>query len=174
MESYEIWKVMAENPRYEVSNFGNVRKSGYWYNYDTGFKEYVEPVVLTAIPENNGYLFVNFESRHLAVHLLVAHAFLEEPEIPSFVQFIDGDITNCHADNLKYVTVSEFTKQKIADGTRTAPQPYKGKPLMCPETGEKFESIKVLCETLGLKRHVVRAKIIAYEPINGKHYQFVK
>ena len=170
----EIWKPVDDCPRYEVSNLGHVRSAAYWCNYDNGYKEYHESVLLTPVPESNGSLFVNFDSRHLAIHLLVARAFLDDPKVPSFVQFIDGDNTNCAADNLKYVTVSEFTKSQIANGVRNAPKPYSGKSIVCLETKETFNSIKALCEHLGLRRHVVAPNVVSGTPINGNTYVFTK
>jgi len=174
MTNKEIWKQIEDCPKYEVSNLGNVRSAAYWCNYDNGYKEYHEATLLIPIPESNGTIYVNFESRHLAVHLLVARAFLKEPSVPSFVQFIDGDVSNCSAENLQYVTVSDFTKKQIAEGNRKAPQPYKGKSIICLETKETFESIKSLCEHLGLKRYVVAPNVISGKPINGYTYVFVK
>jgi hypothetical protein len=174
MANNEIWKKIEENPRYEVSSLGRVRKSAYWCVYDTGHREYYEAIEIIPIPGPNGVLYVNFESRHVAVHLLVAHAFLEEPEVPSFVQFLDEDNSNCCATNLKYVSVSNFTKQKIANGSRAVPKPYKGKPIICVETGEIYGSIKALCESIGLRRYLVTPRIISGEPINNKHYKYYK
>lgn len=168
----EIWKQIEDYPKYEVSNLGHVRKSACWCIYDSGYREHQEAVPIAPIPEDDGSIYVNFEYKHWAVHLLVAHAFLSDPGVPSFVKFLDGDVSNCAASNLAYISVSEFSKRRIADGFRNAPKPYTGKQVVCTETGEVYSSIKVLCEALDLKRYIVTPKIISGEPINGKHYKF--
>lgn len=168
----ELWKPIEGSPKYEVSNLGHIRIAAHYCIYDSGVREYHEAVPIEPKQSKDGTWFVNFNSNHLAVHRLVARAFLSEPEVPSFIQFIDGDNSNCVASNLKYESVSEIAKRNIADGARPRPPVNTGKPLMCVETGETYTSIKVLCETLGIKRYQLTDAISKGLPINGKTYQF--
>lgn len=168
----ELWKPIEGSPKFEVSNLGNVRVSAYYCIYDSGVKEYHKPVSILPKQGKDGTWFVNFNSNHLAVHRLVARAFLPEPEVPSFIQFIDGDNSNYAASNLKYESVSSVAKRNITDGVRPRPPVNPGKSIVCVETGEVFSSIKVLCESLGLKRHQFTSAMNKGLPINGKTYKF--
>ena len=91
-KAMEIWKPIKDLPGYSVSNEGRVRKDS------TG--------QIMVLSKNGGYCRITV-SKH--VHRLVAEAFLDEPENEEqcWVDHIDGNRSNNHVENLRWVTPSE-------------------------------------------------------------------
>lgn len=93
----ERWKVIAHHLRYSVSSMGRVR------NNQTGF-------LLTAFDDGRGYLRVNLDGKHEKLHVLVAAAFVPNPEGKPIVNHIKGRKHDCRASQLEWVTASENTR----------------------------------------------------------------
>ena len=70
--------------------------------------------------KNNGYLYCgityNEGQKQRRVHILVAEAFLENPNNYPIVMHLDNNKANCCVENLKWGTVKENTQQSYADG----------------------------------------------------------
>lgn len=95
----EIWKlVKGYDHQYEVSNFGNVRN----HKFDR---------ILTLITHHTGYIKVNLyknnKSKQFSVNVLVAKAFIPNPENKPQTNHIDGDKANNKVTNLEWCTASE-------------------------------------------------------------------
>jgi len=87
------WKTISSHPSYEVSDQGSVKKkSG-------------RPKALNSKPR--GYVTAGFYEggrvRYTLVHHLVAEAFVANPDGHKGVEHIDGDLSNNHAENLRWV-----------------------------------------------------------------------
>lgn len=103
----ERWLQAVGFPGYEVSDFGRVRRTGrrilrsFPFNRKTrGDRNYLGVC-----------LSVEGKVTKIAVHSLVARAFLG-PQDPSMeVDHIDGDRTNARLTNLEYVTPSENSQR---------------------------------------------------------------
>ena len=69
--------------------------------------------------KNNGYLYCGITydegQRQRRVHILVAEAFIPNPNNYSIVMHKDNDKTNCNIDNLKWGTTQENTQQAFND-----------------------------------------------------------
>jgi hypothetical protein len=95
----EIWKLIDGDDRYYVSNLGNIKTIDYNHRQ---IEKKLKPVL-----RNNGYKFVYINKKQLAVHRLVAKAFLENPYNKPFVNHIDGNKTNNNVKNLEWCTPKE-------------------------------------------------------------------
>lgn len=101
----EIWKVINDFPRYEISNFGrvisNVGKHSKLLNFNDNGK---------------GYYFVDLWNKNghklLLVHRLVAEHFIDKVKNKDFVDHINGNTKNNHYTNLRWVTKKENTNNE--------------------------------------------------------------
>lgn len=93
----ESWKTIIEHPNYQISNMGNVRnsKSG---------------KVLKPYDDGKGYLRVKIDGKCLRVHILVATAFIPNPEGKPIVNHKKGKKHDCRASQLEWATASENTQ----------------------------------------------------------------
>jgi len=102
----ERWKQLERHPQYEISSMGRVRNilTGYTLkNYDDG----------------KGYLRVKLGRSNCRVHILVAEAFIPNPENKLFVNHKKGKKHDCRASQLEWVTQSENMKHAWDSGLRS-------------------------------------------------------
>ncbi|MCM1043563.1 MAG: NUMOD4 motif-containing HNH endonuclease [Corallococcus sp.] len=90
----ERWKSVAEHTDYEVSNMGKV------VNKRT-------EKLLTPFDDGKGYLRVKVDGKNLRLHILVAVAFIPNPEGKKVVNHIHGKKHDCRASQLEWATYSE-------------------------------------------------------------------
>jgi len=100
---------------YDVTYDGRVLSRTNWRG--TGLRE------LTQTPNADGYpsvrLSIHGERRHIAVHRLVAAAYLPPPAPGQQLRHLDGDKTNNRASNLAWGTAAENAADRELHG-RTA------------------------------------------------------
>jgi hypothetical protein len=93
----EEWRSIADLPHYSVSSLGRVKKND-------------SPNARSVTISDKGFPIVTLygadsKTRYLKhINMLVARAFLPPPVFDNMtaVWHIDGDLTNCRADNLKW------------------------------------------------------------------------
>ena len=92
----EKWKAVDRHPNYEVSSMGKVRNSR------TGN-------ILTPYDDGSGYLRVKLDGDNCRLHILVAVAFVPnpEPDTKTIVNHKKGKKHDCRASQLEWVTQSE-------------------------------------------------------------------
>lgn len=93
----ESWKIIQDHPHYEVSNMGKVR------NIQTG--NLLQPYD----DDGSGYLRVKLDGRCCRLHILVATAFVHnpDPKTKNIVNHKKGKKHDCRASQLEWVTQQE-------------------------------------------------------------------
>ena len=118
LKGAEVWKVIPDFPRYEVSNLGRVRSS--CCNAGRKKKFIIKPSLRT-----NGYFYVtlfdtNAETgkvkvKQVGVHRLVARAFIGEYPPGCVIDHINGEAWDNRLENLHYASLSENQANKHND-----------------------------------------------------------
>lgn len=106
-----IWHEIPGWPRYEVSEYGDIRSKDMVVNAKGGKTAVRKGRVLARILKSNGYLAVTLTDGvnrpQINVHRLVARAFIGECPLGMHVLHSDGNKSNNHYKNLRYGTPAE-------------------------------------------------------------------
>lgn len=142
----EVWRAVKNyEGRYEVSNFGRVKSLNY-------HREHREKIMkLTKL--SNNYMQVdlckNGEVEHYSVHVLVAQAFLPNPNNYTVVHHKDGNEQNNCVDNLEWI---DEDAHRILHGKKQVFQRLNGvlvkvwdSSVACEEEGFNFGSVRRCC-----------------------------
>lgn len=104
----------------------------------------------------DGYLQVNLSrnnrAQSMAVHRLVALAFLPNPESKPQINHINGKKTDNRAENLEWCTGSENQRHRFDVLKKRA---GNKKPIVCTDTGRIYPSAKAAAEELGVQRSAI-------------------
>ena len=112
----EIWTKHKEF-NYEISNFGNVRRIGKKYVDKNGVEKqketkFLKPSLVGGFTAQVAFSKTenkNTTVKYFSLNKLVAENFLPEPsEDQILLEHIDGNPLNNRADNLKWITRSEW------------------------------------------------------------------
>ena len=122
----EIWKdVPGYVGLYQISNYGRVKSV--FRNEICGNMNRKRNEKILKPSLRKRYYFVSLSKNGIkynaVIHRLVAAAFIPNPDNKPCIDHIDGDRTNNHADNLRWVTAKENSNNY------NAPNTYKGKKI---------------------------------------------
>lgn len=108
----EIWSPIDYCADYHISTFGRIK------SFKNGKIRIMKPFL------QGDYLYIELckfgVQKTFLVHVLVAKAFIPNPENKSEVNHLDGNKFNCHVDNLEWVTHSENIRHAFDTGLEEA------------------------------------------------------
>ena len=125
----EIWKDIKDyEGLYQVSNYGNVKSLERYIKNKNDKMQFYNEIIL--IPnDSKGYLKVtlskNNKQKTFRIHILVAKAFVQNPENKPEVNHKDGNKHNNHATNLEWNTRSENENHAYKNGLAKPSQKQK-------------------------------------------------
>lgn len=104
----EIWNpVIGYENLYEISNQGNIRSLGKFVNSKHGGKRWIPGRIMKTWICNNYEtvgLYKSGKQHFIAIHILVAKAFIPNPDNLPCVNHKDENKLNNHVDNLEWCT----------------------------------------------------------------------
>lgn len=117
----EIWKdVVGYEGYYKVSNLGNVLALDRVVEKKNGVKQSRSSKYMTHTDNDDGYPTVKLSKcgveQRIAVHRLVAVAFVPNPNHLQEVNHKDFDRHNCNADNLEWIEHGDNVRYSIKAG----------------------------------------------------------
>ena len=102
----EEWKSVPYNNRYEVSNYGGIRRV---------CKKFIKPLIPT--DNGNGYKIIclsrNGIKKNFYIHRLVAEAFLYQEPGKNYIHHLDHNRANNTAWNLRWCTQKENVLESL-------------------------------------------------------------
>jgi hypothetical protein len=108
--------------RYQIREDGAVRSKNMVVNAKAGKTAVRKGRLLSPVVKSNGYLCVTLSNGidrpQVAIHRLVARAFIGECPLGLHVLHNDGDKTNNHYTNLRYGTPAENHADTLSHGHR--------------------------------------------------------
>lgn len=159
----EEWKdIEGYEGLYQVSNLGRV------YTFKRN-------KLMTPVKSRKGYLMVKLRvnncAKSLAVHRLVAQAFIQNPENKPQVNHIDEDKTNNMVSNLEWVTNKENCNHgtKIQRGIDSV-----SKPILHVHNGitTEYKNAVIASELTGMSKSTIRVQLNK-ERITNKNNYFI-
>lgn len=142
---------------YQVSNTGKARSLSHRArnNINDGFR-LVEGRELKPYKNHAGYLQITLSKgkshkRKRYLHVLVAAAFLENPDNLSEINHKDGVKAHNSVDNLEYITHQDNCIHAVENGLNS-----KAHPVMNTKTGVKYRSLTEAGRKNGLNHKAIK------------------
>lgn len=176
MIDVEEWRSVRGYEGYlEVSNFGNVRSLDRFVIVHDGTRIYERrfrgKTKRQCINPQTGYKQIGVNhGKHLAVHRLVAEAFIPNPNNKPQVNHKDCDKTNNHVSNLEWCTNGENVLHSLNSGKNK-----KRKPVKSLTSGKEYESITAAAQDINAYETNVRRSCerCGKIKVNGQRFIYV-
>lgn len=127
--------------------------------------------ILRPVEMNQDYLGVHYDGKGFFVHVLLAKAFVPNPENKRLVVHKNRKKHENFADNIEWQTNSEIAKESIASGIMSKPPGYQGYIIECTSTGEIFYGLKATADKLNVTVRALESAMNKKQPLNGKFYE---
>lgn len=120
----EIWKPIEENPVYLVSNYGRVKTIDHpiWCKVNNSYSIRKGRFCIPTNKNSKKYwrvgVQINNKQKFLAVHRLVAKAFIPNPYNLPQINHIDGNKNNNHVSNLEWCNNSYNQLHALKNGLK--------------------------------------------------------
>ena len=170
----EIWKpIKGYEGKYEVSNLGRVKSLSRYVACKGGRVSFRKSRYLK-FEDNHGYKKVSLckecTKKEFLVHRLVAEAFVPNPENKPEINHKDGARDNNIYTNLEWVTHSE----NIIYSRDVLHRYYHSTPVICVETGKRFESTKAANEHINHihNGHISECCKGKRQTVGGYHWRY--
>jgi len=167
----EIWKdIEGWKNHYQISNLSRVRSLDFPMFHWRGGQS-IEKGRIMKLKKDNGYLRIvlrkNGEQKNLAIHRLVAQAFIQNPENKPEINHINGIKTDNRIENLEWCTQKENCEHAFKIGLRKG---LKGDKNPYSKLNEKQVRVIKYCIKLGMNCHA----IAKYFPVNRSAISRIK
>lgn len=180
----EIWKdIPSYEGMYQVSSFGRIRSLSrnlmYVRHCSTKSCEVVYHLNGKILKQtaSNGYLCVtlnkNGRSRYKAVHKLVALMFVPNPENKPVVDHVDGNRSNNHFENLRWVTAKERNINAVVRGELVR-RSHGHQSIRDIDTLEVFHDIEDIVVRYGISQADIQYSISTQNQVDGHRFELVE
>ena len=173
----EVWKdVKGYEGLYKVSDRGAVKSCNRLVKQSKGGLRPVKEKILKPEEDKDGYLQVflskNGKQKMFKVHRLVAAAFVGDADRKLQINHVDGNKKNNSVNNLEWCTVSENAKHRVHTLKKSATG-WSPKPVVCVETGERFESVSEAALKTGARQsHISSCLTGMRKTTNNFHWRY--
>jgi hypothetical protein len=168
----DVWKVITADPNYEISNTGYVRRT-------------IDKVILKGSYTQKGNYYRVHLNKFYRVHILVAIAFISNPDNLPDVHHKDNDTTNNHVDNLEWITNAENNKtenktvRKVSSKFIDSEILYilqskgsKSSPILAKELNKEPDAISKVWRGVNKKAAMIRESYLKTIPHNMNEFKF--
>lgn len=185
-DSSKTWRdVVGWEHIYRISNEGDVVRCYRIQSHDICNNISIRGHIMRPRPDEDGYLRIGLtakgkKSKLLAVHRLVAEAFIPNPNNLPVVNHKDGNKQNNNVENLEWCTVYENNRHAIETGLK-GPESYKNAgqvtkekrsmKVRCIETNMEYSSMIEAERQLNLWWGSVSESVNKGKSVHGYHFE---
>ena len=159
----EEWRTVSLNPVYLVSNYGRVKTIDHpvWCKVNNSYSIRKGRFCIPTNKNSKKYwrvgIQINGKQKHVAIHRLVATAFIPNPENLPQVNHKDGNKDNNHVSNLEWCTQSYNQQHAVDNGLKSIQKMSEHSSFR----KLSIEQVKYIKEEYR-KRNIVKGQVMAF------------